>query len=175
MQITKEESNITFSIHNPGYDYSENDTLRFKDSRLRNTVYFKVIDKQSVDQEYEFTQDIIKYDNFNSRTIKKALGNKEYFYLKSIHISGSTQNLLQVKLFKNNIKSETDKNSVVLKEFYYHQRNNISENIPLNILVENNHEFYLVVNKIITSTDSDLGKFNTLNFSLEGTKISNIA
>ncbi len=174
------KSDKSFTIVNSGYLYQVNDTLRFKDYRLRDLVFFKLNETDDTDDEdtSRYIQEFISPGIGKSNTIKYAIGKREAFLIKNLTITGSTESNVVVRL--NHISDCLGTNPIqkVLKEFYYYRRNNINESHDLNILIDNEivtegegkiHEFYLDIQKIVKGSD-DKDKMDTLSFTLNGIK-----
>ena len=175
IRINKDKS---FKIVNSGYLYQVNDTLRFKDYRLRDLVFFKLNETDDSNETVtsRYLQEFISPGASKSNTIKYAIGQREAFLIKNLTITGSTESNVVVRL--NHISDCFSNNPIqkVLKEFYYYKRNNINESHDLNILIENDiisggkiHEFYLDIQKIVKGSN-DKNKMDTLSFTLNGIK-----
>ena len=174
-----DDTNFLIKIENDGYLYQKDDELRFKNQgNLRDNYFFKVtgINDEINNQEVEYLQEFVKGGTGKSNTLKYALGDDEIFVIKNLNVCGSTQSNIIVKLIQiSNTFSEeklTVNNQKVLKEMYYYNRNNISENHDLNIFIDKSSEIYINIQKIIKNTDVQIDKndMSTLNFSLNGIK-----
>ena len=164
----------TFTISNAGYLYTQYETLRIKDYRLRDLLNFKVVSTGSdTNIRTEYIQDFIKSGQGKSNTIKYALNKTESFVIKSLSISGSVKSDIIIRLIHvKNIFSDIPI-QYVLKEFYYYKRTNIQEKHDLNIFISNSgnigNEIFVDIQKIVKD-NNDKSREDTLNFTLNGIK-----
>jgi hypothetical protein len=178
IQIDKETptNTDTFTISNAGYLYTQYETLRIKDYRLRDLLNFKVVSTGDIDIRTEHVQDFIKTGHSKANTIKYSLAKTESFVIKSLSISGSVKSDIIVRLIQvKNIFSSTPI-QYVLKEFYYYKRTNIQEKHDLNIFISNSgdigNEIFVDIQKIVKD-NNDKSREDTLNFTLNGIKYKN--
>ena len=72
--------------------------------------------------------------------------------------------------FENESQYENNSIQHVIKEFYYFDRNNISDMHQINKLVNPESEIFVDLQKLIDNDDTD-NKLDTLTFTLNGIKI----
>ena len=158
-----------FYINNPGYLYKENDLLRFKDPRIRNTVIFKVTKVGDANEtSTKFIQEVIARGNSKSNTIKYSLGKKESMVIKDLTISGGVKSDIIVRLIHIKDIFSTKPIQYTLKEFYFYERLSIHEIHNLNLFIDksdNGNEIFIDLQKIVKDSN-DKDEKNTLNFSL---------
>jgi hypothetical protein len=158
-----------FYINNPGYLYKENDLLRFKDPRIRNTVIFKVTGVGDANEtSTKFIQEVIARGHSKSNTIKYSLGKKESMVIKDLTISGGVKSDIIVRLIHIKDIFSTKPIQYTLKEFYFYERLSIHEIHNLNLFIDksdNGNEIFIDLQKIVKDSN-DKDEKNTLNFSL---------
>lgn len=173
LQIDK-EGNI--KIFNEGYLYQINDKLRFKNIKLRDSYYLLVNDilnSSDINTETKFIQEYIRKGNSSSNTIKLALGKKEHFLIKKLSISGGINCNVHIKLIQiKNILTSNKQIQYILKDFFYYKRNNINDNYDLDLHIEPSSEIYVNIEKIIRNDEDYKNDMSSLNFTLQGVKIS---
>jgi len=165
----KMDNEKNFSINNPGYLYKENDLLRFKDPRIRNTVIFKVTEVGNKNEtSTKFIQEVIARGNSKSNTIKYSLGKKESMVIKGLTISGGVKSDIIVRLIHIKDIFSTKPIQYTLKEFYFYERLSIHEIHNLNLFIDKSdygNEIFIDLQKIVKDSN-DKDEKNTLNFSL---------